>query len=85
MVRQVVDLMQGMKMSVTLDGIAMEVMGEKAGPFAYTVVAGHDDVLVIEMNEGPKQGIRSRIVFADPKHLQVIELTPAGKAMFFMK
>ena len=85
MVQQVVDLMQGMKMSVTLDGIAMEVMGEKAGPFAYTVVAGHDDVLVIEMNEGPKQGIRSRIVFADPKHLQVIELTPAGKAMFFMK
>ena len=85
MVQQVVDLMQGMKMSVTLDGIAMEVMGEKAGPFAYTVVAGHDDVLVIEMNEGPKQGIRSRIVFADPKHLQVLELTPAGKAMFFMK
>jgi len=85
MVQQVVDLMQGMKMSVTLDGIAMEVMGEKAGPFAYTVVAGHDDVLVIEMNEGPKQGIRSRIVFADPKHLQVIELPPAGKAMFFMK
>ena len=40
---------------------------------------------MIEMNEGPKQGVRSRIVFADPKHLQVIELTPAGKAMFFQK
>ncbi len=85
MVQKVVDLMQGMKMSVTLDGVTMEVMGEKAGPFAYSVVAGHDDILVIENNDGPKQGIRSRIVFADPKHLQVIELTPEGKAMFFKK
>ena len=85
MVQQVVDLMQGMKMSVTLDGVAMEVMGEKAGPFAYSVVAGHDDVLVIEMDEGPKQGIRSRITFRDPKHVQVEELTPEGRAMFFLK
>ncbi|NCC94789.1 MAG: hypothetical protein EOM10_16240, partial [Opitutae bacterium] len=85
MVRQVVDLMQGMKMSVTLDGVAMEVMGEQAGPFAYRVVAGHDDVLVIEMDEGPKQGTRSRITFRDPKHLQVEELTPEGRAMFFLK
>ena len=85
MVRQVVDLMQGMKMSVTLDGVAMEVMGEKAGPFAYSVVAGHDDVLVIQMDEGPKQGVHSRVTFRDPKHLQVEELTPEGKAMFFKK
>ena len=85
MVQQVVDLMQGMKMSVTLDGVAMEVMGEKAGPFAYSVVAGHDDVLVIQMDEGPKQGVRSRITFRDPKHVQVEELTPAGRAMFFLK
>ena len=85
MVQQVVDLMQGMKMSVTLDGVAMEVMGENTGPFAYSVVAGHDDVLVIQMDEGPKQGIRSRVTFRDPKHLQVEELTPEGKAMFFKK
>ncbi|MGD9613237.1 MAG: PQQ-binding-like beta-propeller repeat protein [Kiritimatiellia bacterium] len=85
MVQQVVDLMRGMKMSVTLDGIAMEVMGETAGPFAYSVVAGHDDVLVIEMDAGPKQGTRSRITFRDPKHLQVEELTPDGRAMFFLK
>ena len=85
MVQQVVDLMKGMKMSVSLDGITMEVMGEKAGPFAYHVVAGHDDTLVIEMDGGPKQGVRSRIVFSDPKHLQVIEVTPEGKAMFFQK
>ena len=85
MVQQVVDLMKGMKMSVTLDGITMEVMGEKAGPFAYHVVAGHDDTLGIEMDGGPKQGVRSRIVFSDPKHLQVIEVTPEGKAMFFQK
>jgi len=40
---------------------------------------------VIEMDGGPKQGVRSRIVFSDPKHLQVIEVTPEGKAMFFQK
>ena len=85
MVQKVIDLMQGMKMSVTLDGVAMEVMGEKTGPFAYRVVAGHDDILVIEMDEGPKQGVRSRITFRDPKHLQVEELTPEGRAMFFQK
>lgn len=85
MVQQVIDLMQGMKMSVTLDGIAMEVMGEAAGPFAYSVVAGHDDILVIEMLAGPKQGIRSRITFRDPRHLQVEELTPESRAMFFRK
>ena len=85
MVQQVVDLMRGMTMSVTLDGIAMQVMGETVGPFKYSVVAGYDNTLVIENDEGPKQGIRSRIVFADPKHLQAIEATPEGKAMFFKK
>ena len=85
MVQGLIDLMKGMTMSVTLDGITMQVMGETAGPFAYSVVAGYDDTLVIEMVEGPKQGIRSRIVFSDPKHLQVIEVTPEGKAMFFQK
>ena len=85
MVQALADMMAGMTMSVTLDGITMQVMGETAGPFGYSVVAGHDDVLVIENNDGPKQGVRSRIAFSDPKHLQVIELTPEGKAMFFKK
>lgn len=85
MVQPVLDLMKGMKMSVTLDGITMEVMGEKAGPFGYSVVAGHDDVLVIETDDGPKAGVRSRITFSDVKHLQVEELTSAGRAMFFKK
>lgn len=85
MVQKVLDLMQGMTMSVTLDGVTMQVMGETAGPFKYSVVAGYDDTLVIENDEGPKQGVRSRIIFSDPKHLQVIEVTPEGKAMFFKK
>lgn len=85
MVQALVAMMAGMTMSVSLDGITMQVMGETVGPFKYSVVAGYDDTLVIENDEGPKQGIRSRIVFADPKHLQVIELTPAAKAMFFLK
>ena len=85
MVQGLVDLMKGMTMSVTLDGITMQVMGETAGPFAYSVAAGYDDTLVIENNDGPKQGIRSRIEFSDPQHIRVVELTPEGRAMFFKK
>ncbi len=85
MVEQVLALMQGMKMSVTLDGVTMEVMGEKAGPFGYSVIAGHDDILVIENQDGPKAGVRSRLTFLDDRHLQVEELSPAGRAMFFKK
>ncbi|HOR75122.1 MAG TPA: hypothetical protein PLN70_09700 [Kiritimatiellia bacterium] len=85
MVQQVLALMQGMKMSVTLDGVTMEVMGEKAGPFGYSVIAAHDDILVIETQDGPKAGVRSRLTFRDARHVQVEELTPAGRAMFFKK
>jgi len=60
-------------------------MGEKAGPFGYSVIAGHDDILVIENQDGPKAGVRSRLTFLDDRHLQVEELSPAGRAMFFKK
>jgi len=85
MVQPVLALMQGMKMSVTLDGVTMEVMGEKAGPFGYQVIAGHDDILIIKNQDGPKAGVRSRLTFRDARHLQVEELSPAGRAMFFKK
>ena len=72
-------------MSVTLDGITMDVMGEKAGPFSYSIIAGHDDILVIETQDGPKAGVRSRLTFSDARHVQVEELSPVGRAMFFKK
>ena len=85
MMKPLVDMMKGMKMSVTLDGISMQVMGESAGPFKYSVIAGYDQTLVIENDEGPKQGVRSKIIFSDPKHIQVIEISNEGKAMYFRK
>ena len=85
MMKPLVDMMKGMKMSVTLDGISMQVMGESAGPFKYSVLAGYDQTLVIENDEGPKQGVRSKIIFSDPKHIQVIEISTEGKAMYFRK
>lgn len=85
MMKGLVEMMQGMTMAVTLDGVSMTVMGETAGPFKYSVIAGYDDTLVIENDEGPKKGVRSRIIFTDDKHIQVIEVNNEGKAMYFVK
>jgi hypothetical protein len=85
MVKALVDMMAGMVMTVTLDGVSMEVMGQAAGPFKYSVIAGSGNTLVIENDEGPKAGVKSKIIFNDDRHIQVIELTPEGKAMFFKK
>jgi hypothetical protein len=85
MVKALVDMMAGMVMSVALDGVTMEVLGQAAGPFKYSVIAGSGNTLVIENDEGPKTGVKSKIVFNDDRHIQVIELTPEGKAMFFKK
>ena len=86
MVKALVAMMQGMKMSVTLDGITMEVMGEKVGPFRYSVLAAFaGNTMVIQNEEGPKQGVKSKIIFRDDKHIQVIESGTEGKAMFFKK
>lgn len=85
MMKGLVEMMKGMTMAVTLDGVSMTVMGETAGPFKYSVIAGYDDTLVIENDEGPKKGVRSRIVFTDDKHIQVIEVNNEGKAMYFRK
>ena len=77
--------MQGMTMSVTLDGITMTVMGQKAGPFKYSILSAGGDTLVIENLEGPKKGVSSKVIFKDQKHIQIIEQTPEGRAMFFKK
>lgn len=85
MVKALVDMMAGMAMSVTLDGVTMEVLGQKAGPFKFGVIAGSGNTLVIENEDGPKMGVKSKILFHDDRHIQVIEMTPEGKAMFFKK
>jgi hypothetical protein len=83
--KKLVAMMQGMIMTVTLDGIGMQVMGQKTGPFKFAAVTAWGNTLLIENQEGPKQGVKSRIVFTDPLHIQVIEEGAAGKAMFFKK
>ncbi len=79
------EMMQGMTMNVTFDGITMTVMGDKAGPFKFSVVAGSGKTLLIVMEDGPKSGVKSKIIFTDDTHIQVVEHGPAGKAMFFRK
>jgi hypothetical protein len=83
--RKLVAMMQGMTMNVTLDGMTMAVMGQKTGPFKFAAVTAWGNTLLIENQDGPKQGVKSRVVFTDPSHIQVIEEGAAGKAMFFKK
>ena len=85
MVKSITDMMTGMLMTVTMDGITMDVLGQKAGPFKYSVIAGSGNALIIRNEEGPKAGVQSKIVFRDDRHIQVIELTSEGRAMFFKK
>jgi hypothetical protein len=83
--RKLIAMMQAMTMNVTLDGVSMTVMGQKTGPFKFAAVTAWGNTLLIENQDGPKQGVKSRVVFTDPSHIQVIEEGPAGKAMFFKK
>lgn len=85
MVKSLTDMMAGMLMMVTMDGITMDVLGQRAGPFKYSIIAGSGNALIIRNEEGPKAGVQSKIVFNDDRHIQVIELTSEGKAMFFKK
>ncbi|MGD9874843.1 MAG: PQQ-binding-like beta-propeller repeat protein [Kiritimatiellia bacterium] len=80
------EMIRGVKMQVTLDGITMEVMGEKQGPYAYTIISAEDNRLTIETTDGPDAGSRADILFLDRNR---IRLLPAGadaaKGMFLKK
>jgi sugar lactone lactonase YvrE len=72
-------------MKVTLDGITMEVMGEKAAPVAFTVITSEGNDLVIENQDGPKKGVQSTVTFIDASHIKVVEGANAAQAMYFVK
>lgn len=83
--KKLLAMMQGITMNVTLDGMTMEVMGQKAGPFAFGAITAWGNTLLIENQDGPKKGVKSRVIFIDPLHIQVIDDGPGGKAMYFKK
>lgn len=85
MAKGLAEMMRGMTMNVGFDGITMTVMGDKAGPFEFSVVAGSGNTLLIVMETGPKAGVKSKVIFTDDTHIQVVEQGPAGKAMYFKK
>ncbi|MCX6349434.1 MAG: PQQ-binding-like beta-propeller repeat protein [Candidatus Aureabacteria bacterium] len=78
-------MLQSAAMTVTLDGITMEVMGEKAGPFAYSVISAEGGALVIENEDGPKKGVQSTITFQDKSRIKVVEGGKEAQAMYFIK
>ncbi len=83
MVQGLLGMMQGMNMKVTLDGVTMTVMEQTVGPYKFTALSASGNTLYIENKDGPKAGAKSRIIFHDDKHIQVIE--DSGAAMFFKK
>ena len=83
MVQGLLGMMQGMGMKVTLDGVTMTVMEQTVGPYKFTALSASGNTLYIENKDGPKAGVKSRIIFHDDKHIQVIE--DSGVAMFFKK
>ena len=85
MVQALLGMMAGMKMTVTADGIGMEVMGEKAPPFKFTVVSAEGSTLTIRNEEGPDKGSKARITFADRTHIRMESDQDGNKAMFFKK
>jgi hypothetical protein len=82
-VQKLADMMSGMTMKVTLDGITMTVMDKSSGPYPFEAISASGSTLGIETKGGPKKGVRSKIIFRDDKHIQVIE--DNGNAMFFKK
>jgi len=78
-------LIGGSSMKVGLGDITVEVMGEKAGPFAFTVITSEGNDLIIENQDGPKKGVQSTVTFIDSTHIKVVEGGNAAQAMYFVK
>lgn len=85
MIQALVDMMKGMTMKVTLDGITMTVMDQTVGPFPFEAISASGKTLLIENKEGPKKGVQSRVVFWSDKQIQIIEGADESKAMYFRK
>jgi hypothetical protein len=78
-------MLQTMTMNVTLDGITMEIMGEKIGPVSFTVISSSGNTLTIESVEPGKPATRQDILFLDARHIKMAEKGNEAKALFLVK
>ncbi|MCX6557292.1 MAG: hypothetical protein NTW95_07690 [Candidatus Aminicenantes bacterium] len=70
MAKAALGMLKTMVMNVTLDGMTMEIMGEKIGPIQFTVI---------------KPPSRQDILFLDAKHIKMAEKGNEAKALFLVK
>jgi hypothetical protein len=83
--KMAIDMLKTMTMNVTLDGITMEIMGEKIGPVKFTVITSSGNTLTIESVEPGKPPTRQDILFLDAKHIKMAEKGNEAKALFLVK
>jgi len=85
MAKAALGMLKTMAMSVTLDGITMEIMGEKIGPIPYSVITASGNTLTIESVEAGKPPSRQDILFLDATHIKMAEKGNEAKALFLVK
>jgi hypothetical protein len=85
MARAALGMLKTMNMNVTLDGITMEIMGEKVGPIRFTVITSSGSTLTIESVEPGKPPSRQDILFLDATHIKMAEKGNEAKALFLVK
>jgi hypothetical protein len=83
--KMAIGMLKTMTMNVTLDGITMEIMGEKIGPVQFTVITSSGNTLTIESVESGKPPTRQDILFLDAKHIKMAEKGNEAKALFLVK
>jgi hypothetical protein len=85
MAKAALGMLKSMAMTVTLDGITMDIMGEKIGPIAFSVITSSGNTLTIESREPGKPATRQDIVFLDASHIKMAEKGQESKALFLVK
>ncbi len=85
MAKAALGMLKTMSMNVTLDGITMEIMGEKIGPIPFTVITSKGNTLVIESQEPGQPPTRQDILFLDATHIKMAEKGNEAKALFLVK
>lgn len=85
MAKAALGMLKSMAMNVTLDGITMEIMGEKIGPIKFTVITSSGNTLTIESVEPGKPPSRQDILFLDATHIKMAEKGNEAKALFLVK
>ena len=62
--------------------VKVTIIGKTTGPHPFEAISASGNTLSMETTGGPRQGVHSRIVFRDDKHIQMIEDISAGGADF---